>query len=204
MKKLFYAMIIMFVVSVTLQGCGLKTETADNSKPPETSQTPEISDAAKESEENLPSRGQVRILPPEGEGQIGLAAVVLSEELPVHQDPDADSEVVNTLQYGDTVILLRQSDGWGEYVASDDVDEVPGGWIETDDLLIDPAWLLTNEETPLYARNDITAPEIASLDENVIAPVLKDEGEWFMVSPGGGNAVGWIHDEMAERIEPES
>ena len=112
--------------------------------------------------------------------------------------------IVNTLQYGDRIILLQQSDGWGEYIGSDDVDAVPGGWIETDNLLIGPAWLWTNEKTPLYEQNDTTASEIALLDESGIMPVLKDEGEWFMVSPGGGNAVGWIHDAMAERIELES
>ena len=116
---------------------------------------------------------------------------MLSEELPVHQNPDADSEVVDTLQYGNLIILLQQSDGWAKYVCSDSEDEAPAGWVETDCLLIDPAWLYTNEKTPLYAQNDTTAPELALLDENTILPILKDEGEWLMVALDG--EPGWIH-----------
>lgn len=136
----------------------------------------------------------VRILPPQGVGQIGLSAVVISEKLPVYQNPDANSEVVNTLEYGNFIILLRQSDGWAEYVRSDSVDEVPGGWIETDRLLIDPAWIFTNERTPLYAQNDETASEIALLDENTIMPIIEDEGDWLLVSLEGTN--GWIYNGM--------
>ena len=190
MKRLFYSIIVLFVVSVIFQGCGSKSEITNNSQPSETSEID-----GTEKEENLSSHSQVEVFPPDGEGQIGLSAVVLSEGLPVHQNPDADSEVMTTLQYGDLIILLRQSDGWSEYVRSDSVDEVPAGWVEAACLLIDPAWLRTNEKTPLYARKDTTAPELALLDGNTILPILKDEGDWLMVSLDG--ATGWIYNGMA-------
>ena len=135
-----------------------------------------------------------RILPPQGVGQIGLSAVVTSEKLPVHRAPDSDSEVVNTLGYGNLIILIQQSDGWAEYVRSDSEDEVPGGWIETNCLLVDPAWIFTNEKTPLYERNDMSASEIVILDENTIMPIIEDEGDWLMVSLEG--VTGWIYNGM--------
>ena len=135
-----------------------------------------------------------RILPPQGVGQIGLSAIVISEKLPVHQAPDANSEVVNTLTYGNFVILLRQADGWAEYVRSDSEGEVPGGWIETNCLLIDPAWIFTNESTPLYERNDTAASEIVLLDEHTIMPIIEDEGDWLMV--GLECVTGWIYNGM--------
>ena len=138
-----------------------------------------------------PERNQVKIILPNGAGQIGVQAVVVSDEIPAYQEPDADSEVVNALQYGDLIILLRQSDGWAEYVDSDSVDAVPGGWIRTVDLLINPALVRTNEKTPVYAQKDTSSPEIASLDEDYLLPILQTDGDWLLVRPDG--ATGWIY-----------
>ena len=43
---------------------------------------------------------QAEIIPPYGEGQIGLEAVVLCEELTVREMPSASSKAVQTLKYG--------------------------------------------------------------------------------------------------------
>ena len=55
--------------------------------------------------------GLAEILPPYGQGQIGLQAVVLCESLTVRQDRSADSKAVKTLLYGDTLIVQDQWDG---------------------------------------------------------------------------------------------
>ena len=54
---------------------------------------------------------QAEILPPYGQGQIGLQAVVLCESLTVHQDRSVDSKAVKTLLYGDTFIVQDKWDG---------------------------------------------------------------------------------------------
>lgn len=295
MKKVFYALIVTFVISVTLSACGAKNAIADNPQPsetPETSQpsetetTPETSEIGADENANAitqemayegvynycrdaydwtvaeddpsimyvemgeeseteyqvifrsytgafvyfyvdksdgaarmteyvpalnierdagtvnirdylngtearPEQNQVKIMLPDGEGQIGVQAVVVSDEISVHQEPDADSEVVNALQYGDLIILSRQSDGWAEYVDSDAEDAVPEGWIETDGLLINPALVRTNGKTPVYSEKDTSSPEVALLDEDYLLPVLRTDGDWLLVRPDG--ATGWIY-----------
>ncbi len=132
---------------------------------------------------------QAEIIPPSGEGQIGLGAVVLYDGLAVRRAPGADSQIVQTLAYGQHIIVTKQADGWAECVLSDSVDEDIAGWVDASMLLIDPAWYMTKGKTAVYAWSDETAPVAAQLDEYTLMPVLKTEGEWIAV-PGG-----WIHME---------
>ena len=64
------------------------------------------------------------------------------------------------------------------------------GWVNADYIAIDPARYRTEAETPVYAWNDTKAPKIGLLDKDTILPILKEEGDWLIVSLRG--AVGWI------------
>ncbi|MBR3494253.1 MAG: SH3 domain-containing protein [Clostridia bacterium] len=137
------------------------------------------------------------ILPPFGEGQIGRQAVVLCESLTLRQSPSASSKSVQTLQYRDLIIVTEQSGGWARCVLGDSEDS-PSGWVNADYIAIDPAWYRTDAATPVYAWNSTSAPKIALLDKNTVfldrdtfLPILKDEGEWLIVSLRG--ATGWIY-----------
>lgn len=130
------------------------------------------------------------ILPPHGEGQIGLEAVILCEELSLREKPSASSKVLKTLQYGDFIIVTQQADGWARCVLGD-AEDSPWGWVNADYIVIDPAWYRTDATTTVYAWNDRLAPKIALLDENITLAILKEEGDWLIVSLRG--AVGWIH-----------
>ena len=134
---------------------------------------------------------QAEILPPDGEGQIGLTAIVLCESLTVRKEPRADSKAVKTLPYGARFATQKQENGWADCFVSDDVDAGQTGWVNADYLIIDPAWYRTDEATPVYAWNDLAAPRVALLDKGTILPILKEEGEWLIVSLRG--ATGWIH-----------
>ena len=136
---------------------------------------------------------RAEVLRPYGEGQIGLRAVVLCEALTVRQAPAASSGAVRTLSYGDFLIVSRQSEGWAECFLSDAVDASPAGWVNADYIAIDPAWYRTDGKTPVFAWSDTAAPKVALLDANTILPILKDEGEWLIVSLRG--AIGWIHSQ---------
>ena len=133
--------------------------------------------------------GQAEILPPYGEGQIGLQAVVLCETLTLRQQPSSSAKAVKTLHYGDLPIVIEQSDGWA-YCALGDSEDAPVGWVNADYIAIDPAWYRTEEKKPVYAWDDTLAPKVALLDANTTLPILKDEGDWLIVSLRG--AVGWI------------
>ena len=89
------------------------------------------------------------IIPPYGEGQIGLSAVVLCESLTVRKDPKADSPAVGTLENGRRFIVMKQENGWAECCVSDDVDAGPIGWVRSDYIVVDPAWYRTTASTPV-------------------------------------------------------
>ncbi len=130
------------------------------------------------------------ILPAQGEGQIGLQAVVLCESLTVRAEPRTDAKAVQTLQYGSRFSVQKTADGWADCFASDAVDAGQTGWVNADYIIIDPAWYRTETRTPVYAWNDESAPKVALLDEDTLLPILKEEGDWLIVSLRG--ATGWI------------
>ena len=134
------------------------------------------------------------IIPPYGEGQIGLQAVVLCEELTVRETPSVSSRTVQILQYGSLPNVIRQSDGWA-YCVLGDSEDAAAGWVNTDYIVVDPAWYRTDSKTTVYAWNDTAAPKVALLDKGVMLPILKEEGDWLVVSLRG--AVGWIHQSAA-------
>ena len=55
------------------------------------------------------------VIPPRGEGQIGIQAVVTLNGLCVHETPDHTSPFTQTLQSGQLIILLRQEGQWAEW-----------------------------------------------------------------------------------------
>jgi hypothetical protein len=131
------------------------------------------------------------IIPPHGEGQIGLQAVVLCESLTVRREPNAASKTVTTLDYGSLPIVTEQKDGWAFCFLGDSEDSL-SGWVNADYIAIDPAWYRTEALTPVYAWNERTAPKVALLDTNTLLPILRQEGPWLVVSLRG--AAGWIYN----------
>ena len=141
------------------------------------------------------------ILPARGEGQIGYQAVVLCESLTVRKERSAGSGAVKTLHYGDTFAVQDNWDGWASCFTSDDVDAGQTGWVNADYIIVNPTWYRTDETTPVYAWNDTLAPKVALLSQGTVLPILKDEGEWLIVSLRG--ASGWICKNEADRLTAE-
>ena len=136
------------------------------------------------------------IIAPYGPGQIGLSAVVLCESLSLRQESTADAEAVKTLHFGDRIIVMSQKDGWAECCLSDAVDAGPEGWAKSEYIAIDPAWYKTDAVTSVFAWNDTGAKKVAELDKDVTLPILKDDGDWLVVSLRG--ASGWIYKNDAD------
>ncbi|MCR4622319.1 MAG: SH3 domain-containing protein [Clostridiales bacterium] len=137
------------------------------------------------------------IIPAYGEGQIGLQAAVLCSELTLREKPDASSKAIKTLKYRDLIIVVEQKNGWARCVLGD-AENSPSGWVNAEYIVVDPAWYRTDRKTYVYAWNELTAPKVALLEKNTefldpdtFLPILKDEGEWLIVSLRG--AAGWIH-----------
>jgi len=134
------------------------------------------------------------ILPPRGEGQIGLSAEVLCEKLTLREEPSTSSKIVGTVEYGHIIIVTDEKDGWARCVLGD-AEDSPWGWVNADYIIVDPARYVTDGKTPVYAWNDTKAPKVALLDKGETLPILKDDGEWLVVSLRG--ASGWIHKTSA-------
>ena len=131
------------------------------------------------------------IIPPSGPGQIGLSSVVLCDSLSAHQEPSFSSPSVQTLHYGDRIIVMDTQDGWAKAALSDDVDGEPV-WVSEDFVAVDPAYYRTEGDTAVYAWNDTGAKKVAFLDAGTTLPILRDDGDWIAVSLRG--AAGWINN----------
>lgn len=139
---------------------------------------------------------QALVIPPQGMGQIGISSIVIRDGLPVYEKPDGTSKVTANLSSGTHFIVTDRTEGWAEVVLSDDVDAAPIGWVETLFVLVDIGWYLTGEDTPVYPWPDTFAPAFQVIEEGYLLPVLKDEGEWLVVSLNG--ASGWVHKTEAD------
>ena len=132
---------------------------------------------------------QAEVISPLGQGQIGLQAVVLCQELTVREKASSSAKAVKTLPYGTRIIVTKQSGDWA-YCVLGDSEKSPSGWVNSAYLTVDPAWYRTDAKTPAYAWNSTTAPRVALLDKNTTLPILKIEGNWILVSLRG--AAAWI------------
>ena len=139
------------------------------------------------------------VIPPYEPGQqIGYPAVVLCEKLTLREKPGSSSKTLQTLNYGDQPIVVGADRPEGAmeekgfvYCTLGDSEDSLCGWINKDYIVINPAWYVTDRDTAVYAWNDTDAPRIALLDKGTRLPILKVEGDWYLVSLRA--AVGWIH-----------
>ncbi len=139
----------------------------------------------------LAASARAEIIPAAGMGQIGYEAVVLCEELTIRSGTSTTSTAAGRLQYGD-VFACQQvlKDGWCDCYLSDAEGTGSAGWVLSDYVLIDPSYYLTEKSTPVYAWNGAAAKKVALLGAGEKLPILREEGDWLLVSLRG--AVGWV------------
>ena len=53
---------------------------------------------------------QAEIIPPYGEGQIGLSSVVLCESLTIREAPNANAGILDSLEFGRRIIVMKQEE----------------------------------------------------------------------------------------------
>ncbi|MCR4621156.1 MAG: SH3 domain-containing protein [Clostridiales bacterium] len=129
------------------------------------------------------------IISSRGEGQIGYQAVVLCESLTLRQSASSSAKALRTLNYGDVIIVAKQTNGWA-YVVLGDSENSPAGWVNADYIAVDPSWFHADAKTTVYAWNSTSAPKVALLDKNTTLPILKVDKDWIVVSLRG--AAGFI------------
>ena len=141
----------------------------------------------------LSSCAVAEIRPATGMGQIGYEAVVLCEALTVRESRSTSARSVGTLTYGQVFACQNEADSWCDCFLSDAEGTGRWGWVRSDYVLIDPAWLVTEKSTPVYAWNDPSAKKVALLSKGEACPILREEDGWLLISLRG--AVGWVRTE---------
>ena len=146
------------------------------------------------------SCAQAQIVPPEGEvaswkGYTGTAAkraVVLCDTLTVRDQPGANA--IDTLRRGDTFMTWEGFDGYVNAVYADGSKQ---GWVKQEYVVIDPAYYVTEKETPAYAWGDAdNALRVGLLSPGEKLPILYVTEDFYVVALRGASA--WIKMEAPE------
>ena len=120
-------------------------------------------------------------------------AVILCENLSVYDNRgDQGGKKVETLHYtGETIPVIEEWDGWAHIYYADGTKT---GWVHSEYLLMDPAWYVCDQGTPVYAYPETTAPRVGYLATGTEAPIITEYSsgskDWVCVSLRG--ASGWI------------
>ena len=145
----------------------------------------------------LPALALGEVIPPEGESAdyrtfTGIAArraVVLCDSLTVRDNPGGNP--VDTLRRGDTFMTWEQLDG---YVNAGYADGSKQGWVRMEYVAVDPAYYVTEGETPAYAWGDSEqALRVGLLDKGEKLPILHETQDYYVVALRGASA--WIKKE---------
>lgn len=125
---------------------------------------------------------------PVGPGQMGYDAVVISKTVTVRATQSANAKSVKKLSYGDRFAAVSLGNGWCECYLSE--TEGLSGYVLEDYILLDPAYITTEESTPVYAWQATNAKRIGLLDRGQTCPIIRMEGNWLLISLRG--AAGWV------------
>jgi hypothetical protein len=125
---------------------------------------------------------------PLGPGQLGFDAVVISKNVSVRPTQNANAKAVRKLNYGDHLAVMSLGNGWCECYLSE--TEGLSGYVLEDYILIDPAYITTEESTPVYAWQAQNAKRVGLLGRGETYPIIRMEGDWLLISLRG--AAGWI------------
>ena len=125
---------------------------------------------------------------PIGPGQMGYDAVIISKNISVRPTMNANAKAVKKLNYGDHMAVMSLGNGWCECYLSE--TEGVSGYVLEDYILIDPAYITTEEPTPVYAWQAQNAKRVGLLGRGETFPIIRMEGDWLLISLRG--AAGWI------------
>ena len=125
---------------------------------------------------------------PRGAGQLGFDAVIISKNISVRPTQNANAKATKKMNYGEHMAVMSLGNGWCECYLSE--TEGVSGYVLEDYILIDPAYITTEEPTPVYAWQAQNAKRVGLLGRGETFPIIRMEGEWLLISLRG--AAGWI------------
>ena len=134
----------------------------------------------------LPASAEIQA--PYGQGQIGWTAYVICEHLSVRELPSTNATTLQRLSYGTTFAVQNLENGFWDCFLTE--EEGPAGYVRSDYIVVDPAWYVTEQSTPVYAWNSTSALKVGLLATGTTLPILHMDKNWVVVSLRG--AAGWI------------
>lgn len=125
---------------------------------------------------------------PMGPGQLGFDAVIISKNISIRPTQNANAKAVMKKNYGEHMAVMSLGNGWCECYLSE--TEGVSGYVLEDYILIDPAYITTEESTPVYAWQSQNAKKVGLLGRGETFPIIRMEGDWLLISLRG--AAGWV------------
>ena len=132
--------------------------------------------------------GLGEITHPYGVGQNGYEAVVISKNVTVRATQNTNAKSVKRLNYGERFAAMPVGNGWCEVYLTE--TEGLDGYVLEDYVLLNPAYITTEESTPVYAWQARNAKRVGLLGRGETYPIIRMEGNWMLISLRG--AAGWI------------
>ena len=139
---------------------------------------------------NVANSGSGQGLPPGGGGNTIPApgalgtGYVLCESLSVRDEPSSAALPRATLEYGQTFDIM-QADGEWCRVHLDGAS----GWANFQYVLMNPQYITTAAETPVYAYAGPDAKRVALIDANTTLAVIAETEGYYIVSLRGASGV---------------
>ena len=90
---------------------------------------------------------------------------------------------------------MSLGNGWCEVFLSE--TEGVSGYVLEDYIELDPAYLTTEESTPVYAWKARDAKRVGLLGRGETFPIIRMEGNWMLISLRG--AAGWVTRPSGDR-----
>jgi hypothetical protein len=128
-----------------------------------------------------PPRGQVEFF----NNLYGWNCVVLCEELTAREGPSFEAAKAATIYYGDEFVSTKQEGEWRNIRVLRDGSKFH--WLRAEYVLVDPAYYVTERETPVYAYDGTDSPRVALLGAGERLPIIKETDSGYIVSLRGAS-----------------
>lgn len=112
---------------------------------------------------------------------------VLCESLSLRENPEAASNILDTLTYGTHCAILEESGSWYQVVYRNEEGQRYNGWVRGEYVLMNPTYFTPNEETPVYAMPSSTSKRVGLIGSGESYPVIGELNGFLAISLRGAS-----------------
>lgn len=112
---------------------------------------------------------------------------VLCESLSLRENPEAASNILDTLTYGTHCAILEESGSWYQVVYRNEEGQRYNGWVRGEYVLVNPDLFTPDEETPVYAIPSSTSKRVGLIGSGESYPVIGELNGFLAISLRGAS-----------------